>query len=51
MLAKKPGETSEVFIDGAVGYQLRLIPSNKVLRTFTSTLEAPDRRPARTSPA
>jgi hypothetical protein len=38
--AKKPGEKSEVFIDGAVGYQLRLIPSNKVLGTFTSTLEA-----------
>ena len=38
--AKKPGEKTEIRIDGAVGYQLRLIPSNKVLGTFTSTLEA-----------
>ena len=38
--ARKPGEKTEVFIDGAVAYQLRLIPSNKVLGRFESTLEA-----------
>jgi hypothetical protein len=38
--AKKPGEKTEIRIDGAVGYQLRLIPSNKVLARFRSTLEA-----------
>jgi hypothetical protein len=38
--AKKPGEKTEIFIDGAVAYQLRLIPSNKVLCRFRSTLEA-----------
>ena len=38
--AKKPGEKTEIRIDGAVGYQLRLIPSNKVLARFASTLEA-----------
>ena len=37
---RKPGEKSEFFLDGAVGYQLRLIPSNKVLARFVSTLEA-----------
>jgi hypothetical protein len=37
---RRPGEKSEIFIDGAVGYQLRLIPSNKVLARFSSTLEA-----------
>jgi hypothetical protein len=37
---RKPGEKVEIFIDGAVGYQLRLIPSNKVLARFDSTLEA-----------
>lgn len=37
---RKPGEKSEFFLDGAVGYQLRLIPSNKVLARFESTLEA-----------
>lgn len=36
----KPGEKTEVFIDGAVAYQLRLIPSNKVLARFDSTLDA-----------
>jgi hypothetical protein len=39
-LARKPGEKTEIFIDGAVGYQLRLIPSNQVLMRFGSTLEA-----------
>ena len=38
--ARKPGEKTEIFVDGAVGYQLRLIPSNKVLCRFASTLEA-----------
>jgi hypothetical protein len=38
--ARKPGEKTEVFIDGAIAYQLRLIPSNKVLARFESTLEA-----------
>ncbi len=38
--ARKPGEKTEIFIDGAVGYQLRLIPSNKVLARFESTLDA-----------
>ncbi|HUQ77529.1 MAG TPA: hypothetical protein VM427_01485 [Patescibacteria group bacterium] len=37
---RKLGEKMEIFIDGAVGYQLRLIPSNKVLARFNSTLEA-----------
>ena len=35
-----PGEKTEICIDDAVGYQLRLIPSNKVLARFQSTLEA-----------
>ena len=38
--ARKPGEKTEVFIDGAVAYQLRLIPSNEVLARFASTLRA-----------
>ncbi len=38
--ARKPGEKTEIFIDGAIAYQLRLIPSNKVLARFESTLEA-----------
>jgi hypothetical protein len=38
--ARKPGERSEFFVDGAVAYQLRLIPSNKVLARFNTTLEA-----------
>jgi hypothetical protein len=38
--APRPGEKTEICIDGAVGYALRLIPSNKVLCRFTSTLEA-----------
>ncbi len=29
-----------IVIDGAVGYSLRLIPSNKVVGRFSSTLEA-----------
>jgi hypothetical protein len=38
--AKAPGEKTEIFIDGALGYSLRLIPSNKILAKFDSTLEA-----------
>ena len=38
--ARKPGEKTEICIDDAVGYALRLIPSNKVLARFESTLEA-----------
>lgn len=38
--ASKPGETHEICIDGAIGYSLRLIPSNKILARFDSTLEA-----------
>ena len=38
--ARKPGEKTEICVDGAVGYSLRLIPSNKVLARFESTLEA-----------
>ncbi len=38
--ARKPGEKHEIRIDGAVGYSLRLIPSNKILARFASTLEA-----------
>jgi hypothetical protein len=38
--ARKPGEKTEVFIDGAVAYQVRLIPSNKVLAKVESTLQA-----------
>ena len=38
--ARKPGEKTEIFVDGAVGYALRLIPSNKILARFDSTLEA-----------
>jgi hypothetical protein len=37
---RSPGEKTEICIDGAVSYQLRLIPSNKVLARFASTLEA-----------
>ena len=38
--AKAPGEKTEICIDGAVEYSLRLIPSNKILARFESTLEA-----------
>ena len=38
--ARKPGEKTEIFVDGAVAYQLRVIPSNKVLVRFDTTLEA-----------
>jgi hypothetical protein len=38
--AKAPGEKTEICVDGATGYSLRLIPSNKILARFDSTLEA-----------
>ena len=38
--ARKPGEKTEIRIDGAIGYSLRLIPSNKILARFKTTLEA-----------
>jgi hypothetical protein len=38
--ARKPGEKTEIGIDGAIAYELRLIPSNKTLARFTSTLDA-----------
>ena len=38
--ARKPGEKSEILVDGAVEYRLRLIPSNKVLGRFSTTLDA-----------
>jgi hypothetical protein len=38
--ARKPGEKTEIRIDGAIGYSLRLIPSNKILARFRTTLEA-----------
>ncbi len=37
---RQPGEKTEIFIDGAVAYQLRLIPANRVLARFESTLDA-----------
>lgn len=37
---RPPDEKTEICIDGAVGYELRLIPSGKVLARFVSTLEA-----------
>jgi hypothetical protein len=38
--ARKTGEPLELRIDGAIGYSLRLIPSNKIVARFTSTLDA-----------
>ena len=37
---RKPGEKTEICIDGAIGFSLRLLPSNKILAKFASTLEA-----------
>lgn len=37
---RSPGEKTEICIDGAIGYSLRLLPSNKILARFDSTLEA-----------
>jgi hypothetical protein len=36
----KPGEKTEIRLDGAIEYQLRLLPSTKVLGRFRSTLDA-----------
>ena len=38
--AKRPDEEFGIAVDGAVGYSLRLIPSNKILGRFISTHEA-----------
>ena len=38
--ARKPGEKTEICLDGAIEYQLRLIPSTKVIGRFASTLDA-----------
>lgn len=38
--AARPGEKTEICIDGAVEYQVRLIPSAKVIGRFGSTLDA-----------
>ncbi len=37
---RAPGEKTEIILDGAIAYELRLIPSRKVLGRFTSTLDA-----------
>ena len=34
-----PGEKTEICLDGAVEYQLRLIPSTRVIGRFASTLD------------
>ena len=36
----EPGELIEIRVDGAIEYRLRLIPSNKVIGRFASTLDA-----------
>ena len=38
--ARRAGEKVEVCLDGAIEYQLRLIPSTKVIGRFASTLDA-----------
>lgn len=38
--ARRAGEGLDIRIDGAVGYVLRLIPSNKGVGRFASTLDA-----------
>ncbi len=38
--APRPGQGLEIAVDGAVEYSLRIIPSNKVVGRFSSTLEA-----------
>jgi hypothetical protein len=37
---REPGEGLEIQIDGAVGYSLRLTPSNKIVGRFSSTVDA-----------
>ena len=39
-LASRPGEKTEIRLDGAVEYQLRLIPSTAVIGRFTATFDA-----------
>jgi hypothetical protein len=38
--ARRPGEGLDIRIDGAIGYSLRLIPSNKVVGRFSTTSDA-----------
>jgi hypothetical protein len=38
--AVRQGEKTEVRLDGAIAYELRLIPSTRVIGTFMSTLDA-----------
>jgi hypothetical protein len=38
--APKPGEGFDIRIIGAVGYSLRMIPSNRILGRFLTTFEA-----------
>jgi hypothetical protein len=38
--AHRAGEKTEICLDGAIEYQVRLIPSTKVIGRFASTLEA-----------
>jgi hypothetical protein len=37
---REPGEGLDIRIDGAVGYAVRLVPSNKVVGRFPTTYEA-----------
>jgi len=37
---RQPGEQTEICVDGALEYQLRLIPSTRVIGRFSSTLDA-----------
>ena len=37
---RQPGEKTEICLDGAIEYQVRLIPSTKVIGRFVSTLDA-----------
>ena len=38
--APRPGQGLEIAVDGAVEYSLRIIPSNKVVGRFATTLDA-----------
>jgi hypothetical protein len=37
---REPGEGLDIRIDGAIGYSVRIIPSNKVVGRFASTFDA-----------
>jgi len=37
---RTPGEKTEIRLDGAIAYEVRLIPSRRVLGRFASTLDA-----------